>query len=267
MSMEAGWYPDPFSNGYLRWWDGERWTPQTSVPQPVGPGAPTAPASPASPWGAPTQPPGPPAAPPYAPPYGAPYGAPTGAPPGAPWGGYAGPTASPQVAPYPLASYGSRIGARLIDTLILGVVLLPLVVAALWTPLHDFVNSLPTDGSAPSTQLVTDFETRIVGRVLAVSFLSLVVQLAYEVPQLVKYGRTVGKRVAGIRVRPLAEDRLPTLKEAMIRWGVSAGGSFVGGGLFTLLDDLFPLWDKPWQQTLHDKAAKTVVVPNRSPIG
>jgi uncharacterized RDD family membrane protein YckC len=133
----------------------------------------------------------------------------------------------------------------------------------LWTPLHDFINSLPKDGTAPSTQAMADFEARIVGRALLVSFVSLVLQLAYEVPQLVRYGRTVGKRVAGIRVRPLAEDRLPTLKEAMIRWAVAAAGNFVGGGLFILLDDLFPLWDKPWKQTIHDKAAKTVVVPHR----
>jgi uncharacterized RDD family membrane protein YckC len=256
MSMAPGGYPDPFSNGYLRWWDGERWTPQTSIPQPWAPADPAVPAGPAvpadpavpagpaAPWGAPTPPP---AAPGY----------------GAPWGGYAGPTAPPLVASFPLATYGKRVGARLIDTLILGVVLLPVAVAVLWTPMQDFFNSLPTDGSAPSAQVMADFETRIVGRVLLVSLLALIVQLAYEVPQLVLYGRTVGKRAFGIRVRPLAEDRLPTLKEAMIRWGVSAAGNFVGGGFFTLLDDLFPLWDKPWQQTIHDKAAKTVVVPHR----
>ncbi len=39
------------------------------------------------------------------------------------------------------------------------------------------------------------------------------------------------------------------------------GGTVIAGGLFLLLDDLWPLWDKPWQQALHDKAAKTVVVP------
>jgi uncharacterized RDD family membrane protein YckC len=87
------------------------------------------------------------------------------------------------------------------------------------------------------------------------------VQFAYEVPQLVKYGQTVGKRITKIRVRPLAEDRLPSMKEATIRFGVIALGGVFGQGVFTLLDFLFPLWDKPWQQSLHDKAAKTIVVP------
>jgi hypothetical protein len=31
-------------------------------------------------------------------------------------------------------------------------------------------------------------------------------------------------------------------------------------GFYVLLDDLRPFWDKPFQQSLHDKAAQTVVV-------
>jgi uncharacterized RDD family membrane protein YckC len=77
----------------------------------------------------------------------------------------------------------------------------------------------------------------------------------------VAYGRTVGKRVLGLRVRPLAEDRKPRWGEAFLRSGVMGLGYLVGGWLFLLLDGLWPLWDKPWQQAIHDKAARTVVVP------
>ena len=41
------------------------------------------------------------------------------------------------------------------------------------------------------------------------------------------------------------------------------GGQLVIGFVFVLIDCLWPLWDKPWQQAIHDKAAKTVVVPKR----
>jgi uncharacterized RDD family membrane protein YckC len=236
MSMAPGWYPDPFSSGYLRWWDGERWAPQTVL------------SAPTSASQAPTPPPG--ASWPGAPPAG--------------YSGYGGSVVGTAVAPFPLASWGSRFGARLLDTLITGVLILPVAVALMWTPLQDFVNALPKNGQPASAQALSDFYGRVVLRVLLVTLVSVVVGFVYEVPQLVAYGRTVGKRALGIRVRPLAEDRLPTWKESTIRWGVSAGGSLVGGVLFTALDDLFPLWDKPWQQAIHDKAAKTVVVPNRS---
>jgi uncharacterized RDD family membrane protein YckC len=260
MSMAPGWYPDPFSSGYLRWWDGQRWTPQTVLSQPhsqtdPSPTAPGAPAAPSAPWPPPASP-GYPTYPSYPP-------AP-GFPPAGGYPGYGAPAGGPLVAPFPLASWGSRVGARLIDTLIIGVVVLPIALAMLWPPLRDFVHSLPSNGQAPSAQALTDFDRQMISRILLVSLVSVVVGFAYEVPQLVAYGRTLGKRALGIRVRPLAEDRLPSWKEATIRWAVSAAGSLVGGGLFTLLDDLFPLWDKPWQQAIHDKAAKTIVVPTSS---
>jgi uncharacterized RDD family membrane protein YckC len=80
----------------------------------------------------------------------------------------------------------------------------------------------------------------------------------------VAYGRTVGKRVLGIRIRMLADDRTPDLSTALIRWALFTAGTVIAGGPFLLLDGLWPLWDKPWRQALHDKLAKTVVVPTTS---
>lgn len=34
--MQPGWYPDPYSHGFLRWWDGTQWTPHTAPLHPVG---------------------------------------------------------------------------------------------------------------------------------------------------------------------------------------------------------------------------------------
>jgi uncharacterized RDD family membrane protein YckC len=190
---------------------------------------------------------------------GAPYGAP--APQAPPWAGYQAYPPPPPGPTFPLASWGSRFAARLIDWTIIAVVMAPLYVAVLWPDFRDFFDQMPTDGSAPSFQVVADFETSILGKAFVLGLLLVLAQLDYEVPQLVAYGRTVGKRVLGIRVRPLAHDRNPSWGEATGRVSVLAGGLFIGSALFVLLDCLWPLWDKPWQQALHDKAVRTVVVP------
>jgi len=293
--MAPGWYPDPFSVGYVRWWDGKAWSSQTQVAAdrthapaesaPVAQPAPVAPpAPPGSPYGAPQPPPpygspygAPPAPPPAPSPYGSappppsqygppppsPYGPPPyGAPPPAPpWAGYQ-PYPPPQAGPtFALATWGQRFWARLIDWIIILAVMAPLYVAVLWPDFRDFFDSLPTDGSAPDMQRVMDFEYSVAGKAFVLGLVLFLAEMVYEVPQLVAYGRTVGKRALGLRVRPLAQDRNPGWGEASARTGVMAGGLLLLSGLFYLLDCLWPLWDKPWVQALHDKVGKTVVVP------
>lgn len=263
MSMAPGWYPDPFSAGYLRWWDGKAWGSATQVAQRAD--APPAP-----------EPPGPSAAQPAAPGVGRVYGAPDPTqapyqvtpqrpgtlPPAPPWAAYR-PYPPPAPAPdYPLASWGTRLMARLIDWVLLAVVIVPIYIVVLWPAISDFMSHLPADASQPvDPQVVLDFQQRVVGQALLLGLLAALVQMAYEVPQLVASGRTLGKRVLGIRVRPLAEDRNPSWGEALGRTAVLVGGNLLASGLFTLLDCLWPLWDRPWQQALHDKVVKTVVVP------
>jgi len=257
MSMAPGWYPDPFSAGYLRWWDGKAWGSATQVAQ-------RADAEPAS------QPPGPSAAYPPAPGpgtgqgFGAADPTPPGppVPPDPPWAGYRPYPAQAPAPDYPLASWGSRFAARVIDWVLVAVVVVPVYIAVLWPAISDFMSRLPTDPSQPiDPQVLVDFQQRVVGQALLLGLLTALLQMAYEVPQLVAFGRTVGKRILGIRVRPLAEDRNPSWGEALGRTAVMVGGNLLASGLFTLLDGLWPLWDKPWQQALHDKAVKTVVVP------
>jgi uncharacterized RDD family membrane protein YckC len=70
-------------------------------------------------------------------------------------------------------------------------------------------------------------------------------------------GQTLGKKAMKIKVVRAADGGPIGYNEAFLRWLVGALIGFVPLGTF--LDILWPLWD-PRLQTLHDKAAKTVVV-------
>ena len=78
-----------------------------------------------------------------------------------------------------------------------------------------------------------------------------------------KNGMSLGKQLLGIRV--VREDGAPvTVGFAFVReWAVRGLLFGIGGSFFCgipgLIDLLWPLWDKPGQQTLHDKVCSTYV--------
>ena len=233
MAMEPGWYPDPFSSGgYVRWWDGERWGASTSA----GTTAPTsnAPGNPV------------PMPPPPAP---ASYGG----------AGYA--EARPDAPPIPLATWPQRAAARILDSLIEGVIALPFVLWLVWPAVQRFVDAVPTDGSAPSQEAMTALQGDLLAVSTTITVIAVVVSLLYQAPQNKRWGRTVGKRALGIRIRPFAADGPLTWGQVLSRWAVFEVFSLIVGGLLLIIDCLWPLWDKPWRQALHDKVARTIVVP------
>jgi hypothetical protein len=232
MSMQPGWYPDPFSSGgYVRWWDGQRWGASTSVttspadPPVMAPGAPLPPPAVPASWPAPGS----------------------------------GPTAG-----IALASWWSRAGGKVIDLLLQALVTAPFAFVLLRPAFGRLLDALPSDGTEPTSAQVSAateaFQSDVLASALALSALSLAVSFLYEVPQNVRWGRTIGMRATGIRIRPFAADGPVPWVTATIRWGTWALGSLLPYGIFTVLDYLWPLWDKPWQQALHDKTARTLVV-------
>ncbi len=233
MSMQPGWYPDPFSSGgYVRWWDGQRWGASTTAPS-TDPEA--VPALPGSPVAMPAMPP-------------------------APGVGPVGHGAE-AAAGVPLASWGSRAGARLLDLLIETVLAVPFVYVLLGPAIRDFEAAVPVDATdeqirSATTTLVNSF----IAASLALTLVVLVISFVYEVPQNLVWGRTLGKRVTGIRIRPLVADGPLRFGQVVIRWATYSVVAAVVGTLWALVDYLWPLWDKPWRQALHDKTARTIVV-------
>lgn len=87
---------------------------------------------------------------------------------------------------------------------------------------------------------------------------------AYEVPSVANGGQTLGKRLAGVKVVPLAADEPLGFGRSLRRWNLLGLPVFLWccglGFLLQLVDCVFPVFDRPLRQALHDKRAQTVVV-------
>ncbi|MER5867717.1 RDD family protein [Kitasatospora sp. NPDC002040] len=208
--------------------------------RPPQPGAPQG--VPSDPYGAP--PPPPPAADPYGtPPPGGPYGAPGGydgspygAPPpppayGAPYQAGAGPVPGMP----PLGGWGARILARLIDFLLIQAVAVVVVLP--------FANLGDQGGW------------------VGAAWLGYGLYFIYEGIMLSRDGQTFGKKLMKVRVAMLVDGSAPTGSAAWTRAATFVLPAVICcGGLWWPVNGLFGVFDKPYRQCIHDKAAKTVVV-------
>jgi uncharacterized RDD family membrane protein YckC len=162
-----------------------------------------------------------------------------------------------------LAFWWERLLARLIDGIILGV-----VVSLIITPLI----TKPFTTIEPTTLLGVTVE------VPTVSFLGLLISAivgfaiyaAYEYFQVTRDGQTLGKKLMKIRITTVGAgvqgglDSQTALKRTGVLWGPQVLSfqfilAFLGW-IFSVVNVLFQLWDKPLRQCLHDKVANTVVV-------
>ncbi|WP_214413243.1 RDD family protein [Sphaerisporangium fuscum] len=170
----------------------------------------------------------------------------------------------PPGAPAPLAEWWQRLVARLIDLVILLIpsFILNLILIAILV-------------TAPSIDLQTGSYTTGSGTFLAGLIGALIIGaiwLVYEFFMTKQRGQTVGKIVMGIKIVPVGGSLAPgglttdvAIKRAGVLWGPAnllRWIPFIGwiGSVFSLVNVLWQLWDKPLQQCLHDKVAKTVVV-------
>jgi uncharacterized RDD family membrane protein YckC len=161
----------------------------------------------------------------------------------------------------PLADFGTRLLSHLIDTSILTgialVVFLPVVFVAFFrlTNFTDYADGRVVTGD----EIVADFFVPLLLIELVLFALLLMGYYFYFVEMMYRSGQTVGKKLMKIQVVALEPGAVLTRGRAARRYLVE----FLLGGvvpLFTYVDGLWQLWDKPYQQTLHDKAAKTVVI-------
>ncbi|MER6200046.1 RDD family protein [Streptomyces sp. NPDC001586] len=203
-------------------------SPYDSPPPPGGPGG-----------GYPPPPPPPP------PPYGG------GDPYGSGGGGHGMP--DPLAGMPPLADFGRRLAARIIDVLIVAV---PLFLIQLAFGTNRYM--VETDRGEDVSEVISKSYS---GSGLVMTLISIVAYVGYDWWFTRKSGQTVGKKALSLRVAMLNDGSVPSSNAALSRAAVL--------WLPTLIC-CFCLWpialvvsilvDKPYKQGLHDKVAKTVVV-------
>ena len=158
--------------------------------------------------------------------------------------------------PAAYASWWSRVGASLIDSIIAGLIPVALVVVGLILAFKDAdidpVTDEITGGVSPEGFLLV-----VAGGLLYFAF-----DIWNRVFRVARTGQSLGKKVAGIRIAAISDGGSIGLGAAFGRWAVAAAAGFVLGCL-ALIDVLWPLWDEK-KQALHDKVVSSVVLRARS---
>lgn len=266
-----GWYDDPDAPDQLRYFDGILWTSHTVARA----GAPQA--EPAVGEAGAAQPPmGPPAATPVpTPPMGNPYQPPPAwrtqpprvldRPPRV-----VGPTTRDGA---PLASYGQRVGAFLIDGVIKIGLNLVLGGWAAYLALRPVIDEMMTAMRAGRTTSLTTSTVGVDPKWMAVWLVvTSVIGLVYSVLFLTRVGATPGKRAVGISVRSVDGAGLIDVRTAAIRYAIPfATNVFTVAPVLAFpalmlwcVDLAFPL-AQPSRQALHDRLAGTQVVVGSQP--
>ncbi|MGW6296507.1 RDD family protein, partial [Streptomyces sp. NPDC055058] len=154
------------------------------------------------------------------------------------------------------APLGKRFAARLLDTVVLGAVTavaaVPLGGRAM-DHIDEKIETAKLSGRTVTVWLLDGTTSVHLGIVLAVLLLAGVL---LEVLPTAKWGRTLGKRVMGLDVRDIEGHEAPGFGAALRRWLVYSVPGLLAVGIVGVLWCLF---DKPWRQCWHDKAAHTFV--------
>ncbi|MFE2538361.1 RDD family protein [Streptomyces sp. NPDC059371] len=154
------------------------------------------------------------------------------------------------------AGLGRRLAARLLDTVVIvgvtAAAAVPLGTRAV-DHIDEKIDAAKLSGEKVTVWLLDATTASCLGAVLAVL---LVLGVLYEVLPTVKWGRTLGKKLCGIEVRDIEGHEPPTFGRALARWLVLSVPSLLVVGLVGVVWCLF---DKPWSQCWHDKAAHTFV--------
>jgi len=149
-----------------------------------------------------------------------------------------------------------RFAARLIDGVLLagltGLAAVPLGSAA-YHHAKDKVDQARLTGGTVRVWLIDGTTGAQLGAVLAVFLLA---GLLLEVLPTTRWGRTAGKKLTGLKVLDIEGQLPPRFGASLRRWLTQTVLNLLAVGVVGLAWCLF---DRPWKQCWHDKAARTFV--------
>ncbi|MFJ4475257.1 RDD family protein [Streptomyces xanthochromogenes] len=154
------------------------------------------------------------------------------------------------------AGLGRRLIARLVDTVLLGALVGGLAVPLLTKVgdhIQEKIDAAKLSGQTVTVYLLDGTTAGFLGIVLGAF---LVLGLLYEALPTAKWGRTLGKRLCGVQVRGIESYEPPTFGQATRRWLVYGVLGLLAVGVVNVVWCVF---DRPWRQCWHDKAAHTFV--------
>jgi uncharacterized RDD family membrane protein YckC len=159
---------------------------------------------------------------------------------------------------YPLASFGDRLLAFLIDVVVLSIISVVVYVPLVIGYRAMVIGLLPANTPARDVPVDRAF-VAILLPFVAFGAAFLLIHYLYTVELMFRSGQTVGKWVMRIRVIAL-DPRLPlTRRMAAKRFLILSVADSIVPLLF-FLDGFWQLADQPFRQCLHDKFAETVVI-------
>ncbi|RZT28755.1 putative RDD family membrane protein YckC [Kribbella sp. VKM Ac-2569] len=189
------------------------------------------------------------------------YGQPGGYPQGPDYGQVAqaqsGLVQIPGIGTVKVATIGSRALARIIDSVVLGIIvsLLSLLMFGGITASSSGIND---DGTASDGAIAGMFAS-----LFGFFAITAVVMVGYELAMIAVKGQTVGKMIMGIKVVRSSDGQVPGWGPSFMRWLLPLIGyalCYVG----EILVYLSPLFDNSGRaQGWHDKAANTLVIGTR----
>ncbi|MEE4423264.1 RDD family protein [Streptomyces bugieae] len=154
------------------------------------------------------------------------------------------------------AGLGRRLAARLIDTLVLGAATAAVAVP-MWSTVTDHIDAkveaARQSGRQVTVYLIDGTTAPVFATILAVL---LIGGALYEALPVLKWGRTLGKKLCGVRVLDIESHDTPMLAAALKRWFCY---SVLGVLAVGLVNVVWCVFDRPWRQCWHDKLARTFV--------